>query len=74
VLIAHNKLTQTAAAERVGIAAPDLSKLLRGQFQSFSVERLPAAVAAMGTDFEIKLKAPPGAQGGHGTVQADAMI
>jgi len=57
-LIEHGGLTQTAAAERIGIKQPDLSKVLRGNFTGFSLERLLAAANAMGADFEIKFKKP----------------
>jgi predicted XRE-type DNA-binding protein len=39
-VMTEQKLTQTAAARRLGIAQPDVSKLLRGHFRQFSVERL----------------------------------
>lgn len=50
-------LTQTTAAERTGIAQPDLSKILRGNFSGFSLERLLSAVVKLGSDVEIKIKA-----------------
>ncbi len=53
-------LTQTAAAERIGIAQPDLSKILRGNFSGFSLERLLGAVTKLGSDVEIKIKARRG--------------
>lgn len=52
------RLTQTAAAARTGIAQPDLSKILRGNFSGFSLERLLSANAKLGNDIEIKIKAP----------------
>ena len=58
-LIEHDGLTQTAAAERIGIKQPDLSKILRGNFAGFSLERLLVAANAMGADFEIKFEKPP---------------
>jgi predicted XRE-type DNA-binding protein len=57
-LIEQSGLTQSAAAERIGIKQPDLSKLLRGNFAGFSLERLLLATNAMGVDFEIKFKEP----------------
>jgi predicted XRE-type DNA-binding protein len=57
-LIEQSGLTQSAAAERIGIKQPDLSKLLRGSFSGFSLERLLLATNAMGADFEIKFKEP----------------
>jgi predicted XRE-type DNA-binding protein len=58
-LIESKGLSQTAAAKRVGIAQPDLSKILRGNFSGFSLERLLGAVRALGSDVEIKVKAKP---------------
>lgn len=51
-------LTQTSAAARMGISQPDLSKLLRGSFRGFTLERLLACAQAIGIDFEIKAKPP----------------
>ena len=51
------ELTQSAAAKRIGIAQPDLSKILRGNFSGFSLERLLSAVMKLGSDVEIKIKA-----------------
>ncbi|MBZ0148748.1 MAG: helix-turn-helix domain-containing protein [Pseudorhodoplanes sp.] len=56
--IAAKKLTQTEAAKRMGVAQPDLSKILRGNFSGFSLERLLGFVRALGSDVEIKIKPP----------------
>ncbi|WP_424631667.1 XRE family transcriptional regulator [Bradyrhizobium sp. SYSU BS000235] len=40
---------------------PDVSKLLRGRFEGFSLERLLCFVRALGSDVEIKIK--PGNSG-----------
>ena len=50
------ELTQTAAARRVGIEQPDVSKLLRGHFRKFSVERLMRFLVALGQDVEIVVR------------------
>jgi predicted XRE-type DNA-binding protein len=55
-LIVARKLTQTRAAGLIGIAQPDLSNLLRGQFRGCSVERLMRAVTALGQDIEIRIR------------------
>ena len=55
-MIDQQGLSQTAAASRMGIAQPDLSKLLRGQFRGFSLERLLDLARALGGDIEIKVK------------------
>lgn len=68
-LIAHSGLTQTAAAEKIGIKQPDLSKVLRGNFAGFSLERLLLAANAMGADFEIQFKKPQAKRPGRAVVR-----
>jgi predicted XRE-type DNA-binding protein len=68
-LIEHSGMTQTAAAERMGIKQPDLSKVLRGNFAGFSLERLLLAANAMGADFEILFKKPPAKRPGRAAVR-----
>ncbi|PVE21111.1 transcriptional regulator [Microvirga sp. KLBC 81] len=55
-LIAQNGLSQTAVGYLLGIAQPDVSKLLKGRISGFSLERLLGFVRTLGTDVEIKLK------------------
>jgi predicted XRE-type DNA-binding protein len=50
------ELTQTVAARRLGIAQPDVSKLLRGHFRQLSVERLMRFLVALGHDVEIVVR------------------
>jgi predicted XRE-type DNA-binding protein len=50
------ELTQTDAAHRLGIEQPDVSKLLRGHFRQFSVERLMRFLVALGQDVEIVVR------------------
>jgi len=69
VLARHSGLTQTAAAARIGIKQPDLSKVLRGYFAGFSLERLLAAANAMGADFEIAFRKPAGKRAGRAVVR-----
>jgi predicted XRE-type DNA-binding protein len=52
------EITQTEAARRIGIAQPDLSKIVRGNFSGFSLDRLLKAVVKLGSDVDIKIKAP----------------
>jgi len=47
------QLTQTAAAVRLGVEQPDVSKMLKGHFRQFSVERLLRFLVALGQDVEI---------------------
>jgi predicted XRE-type DNA-binding protein len=57
-IIEEQHLTQTLAATRMGLSQPDLSKLLRGGFRGFSLERLLWLARALGTDVDIRMKAP----------------
>ncbi len=52
-------LTQTEAAERLGIAQPDVSRLFRGHFRQFSVERLMRFLVALGQDVGIVVRPAP---------------
>lgn len=54
-------LKQVAAAELFGVTQPDVSKMLRGDFRQFSVERLMRFLVALGQDVEIVVKPKRGA-------------
>ena len=55
-IIEQQGLSQTAAAARMGIKQPDVSKLLKGRFEGFSLERLLAFARHLGSDVEIRVK------------------
>src|ERR1051325_1223038 len=46
-------LKQVTAAELFGVKTPDISKMRRGDFRQFSVERLLRFLVALGQDVEI---------------------
>ena len=46
-------LKQVEAARLFGVKQPDISKMLRGDFRQFSVERLLRFLVALGQDVEI---------------------
>lgn len=52
-------LSQTEAAKRLGIAQPDVSRMLRGHFEQFSAERLIRFLLALGHDVEIVVRPVP---------------
>ena len=52
-LMRERGLRQTDAASLFGVKQPDVSKLLRGDFRQFSVERLMRFLVALGQDVEI---------------------
>lgn len=53
------RLTQSAAAERMGIDQPKVSALLNGRLANFSSERLMRLLTALGQDVEIVVRAKP---------------
>ena len=66
-LIKARKLSQTEAAKLVGIKQPDLSKILRGHHQGFSVARLLRMLTAFDQDVEITTR-PHGKSGEAGHI------
>jgi predicted XRE-type DNA-binding protein len=55
-LLKARGLKQKDAAALFGIRQPDVSKMLRGDFRQFSVERLMRFLVALGQDVEIVVK------------------
>jgi predicted XRE-type DNA-binding protein len=55
-ILRQRRLTQSQAAELLGISQPDVSRLLRGQFRDYSVERLLRLLQALGRDVEIVIR------------------
>jgi predicted XRE-type DNA-binding protein len=49
-------LKQAEAADLLGVKQPDVSKMLRGDFRQFSVERLLRFLVALDHDVEIIVK------------------
>ena len=49
-------LKQVEAADLFGVRQPDVSKMLRGEFRQFSVERLMRFLVALDQDVEIIVK------------------
>ena len=55
-LIKARELTQVKAAKLVGVSQPDLSRLLRGDFDDYSAERLMKMLTVFEQDIEIVMK------------------
>ena len=68
--IAARGLSQTAAAKRIGIAQPDLSKLLRGHTDGFSYDRLLTALTRLGNNVTITIK-PAATNAASGKIAVD---
>jgi predicted XRE-type DNA-binding protein len=55
-IVKERRLKQIEVAHLLGIRQPDVSKMLRGQFRQFSVERLMRFLVALNQDVEIVVK------------------
>ena len=57
LFIEDNKLTQSAAAERLGISQSRVSDLVRGKWDKFSLEMLITLEARLGRKISLNLAA-----------------
>ena len=55
-IMKKRRLKQVEAAHLFGVRQPDISKMLRGEFRQFSVERLLRFLVALGQHVEIVVK------------------
>jgi predicted XRE-type DNA-binding protein len=55
-IIKKRRLKQVEAAVLFGVRQPDVSKMLRGDFRQFSVERLLRFLVALDQDVQIVVK------------------
>jgi predicted XRE-type DNA-binding protein len=53
-LIKEKGLTQAQAAKIMGLAQPDVSKLMKGHFSGFSYERIFGFLTALGENVTIR--------------------
>jgi predicted XRE-type DNA-binding protein len=58
-VIARGRLTQAAAAEKLGINQPKVSALANYKLDGFSVERLMTFLTALDQDVEIVIRKKP---------------
>lgn len=63
------RLTQRAAARRIGATQPELSKILGGKFSEASLERLMRFLTALGYQIEIKIGQGTSKKAGNVTVR-----
>ena len=57
--IKAEKLTQAAAAKRLGLTQPKVSRLLRGQTEGFSLDRILALLRHLGKNVDIEITQAP---------------
>jgi predicted XRE-type DNA-binding protein len=55
-LTTERGLTQTAAATVIGISQPEVSRLFRGHFREYGIERLMRFLTRLDQDVEIRVK------------------
>ncbi len=55
-ILKKRKLKQAEAGKLLGIPQPDISKMLRGEFRQFSVERLLRFLVALNQDVDIVVR------------------
>jgi predicted XRE-type DNA-binding protein len=67
-ILKRRRLTQTAAAELMGIDQPKVSALLNGRLGNFSSERLMRLLTALGHDVEIAVSPEPSSPA-HGRIR-----
>lgn len=58
-IVRQRRLTQVKAAALLGLMQPDVSRLLRGDFRDFSVERLLRLLIALDRDIDIVIRPKP---------------
>ena len=55
-IILQRGLTQAEAARLLGLSQPDVSRLFRGNFREYSMERLLRLLTGLGRDAEIVIR------------------
>jgi len=69
----ERKLTQAQAGERMSISQPEVSRLFKGNFREYSVDRLMGFLTAFDRDIEIVVRPHKKAgKGGHITFRPAA--
>ena len=69
-IIRQRGLKQVEAAKLLGLSQPDVSRLLRGNFREYSMERLLRLLTALGRDVDIVIRESHSERPGRLTVEA----
>ena len=73
-IVRERGITQTEAARLLGLSQPDVSRLLRGDFREYSLERLFRLLTALGRDIDIVIRPPRSAAGGKLRIAATGPV
>ena len=69
-IIRQRGLKQVEAAKLLGLSQPDVSRLLRGNFREYSMERLLRLLTVLGRDVDIVIRERDSERPGRLTVEA----
>ena len=69
-IIRQRGLKQVEAAKLLGLSQPDVSRLLRGNFREYSMERLLRLLTALGRDVDIVIRERDSERPGRLAVEA----
>ena len=64
-IVRDRGITQAEAGRMLGLSQPDVSRLLRGDFREYSLERLLRLLTALGRDIDIVIRQPRSSNGGR---------
>lgn len=70
LIVRDRRLTQKQAAELLGLSQPDVSRLLRGNFRQYSVDRLLRLLTLLGRDIDITIRKAAARRAGRVNVEA----
>ena len=69
-IIRQRGITQVEAAKLLGLSQPDVSRLLRGNFREYSMERLLRLLTVLGRDVYIVIREPDSERPGRLSIGA----
>jgi predicted XRE-type DNA-binding protein len=69
-IIRQRRLTQSGAAKLLGLSQPDVSRLLKGRFRDYSVDRLLRLLMVLGRDIDIVVRKPKSPRTGRLSIEA----
>jgi predicted XRE-type DNA-binding protein len=70
-IISRRRMTQTQAAQALGIDQPKVSAIVRGHLEKFSIERLCEFLTKLGCDVDIHIREKKKAASGRLTVSME---